>query len=465
MSSSSSSLSQVFEVKDKYHQTILAKIEGSSHEEAIRKLVRAKTCFEKERGTSSEVRHDRLMALYMKLKERASEMIELIIKEAGKPRSYAQGEVERSLITLKWAADECLRFGGEVVPMDFGVGKGRQAFTGRFPLGVCLGIAPFNFPLNLAMHKLAPAIATGNTILIKPSPYTPLSLLKLEEWCRECGWPEGLFQVVVCNNEVSEMLVTHEDIKLLSFTGSPQVGWMLKEKAGKKKVVLELGGNAGVIVDDTVDLAKTARLLAQGAFLYSGQICISTQRIYCTKGIKEKLIPLLVQATEKMTCGDPGMDKVSVGPLIDLVHLNRVESWVNEAVEKGARVLTGGKVLDREHHIFAPTILEQTRADMKVVCEEVFGPVVIVEEVENFEEALNAINNSKFGLQVGVFTDSVSRMKEAFVRLEVGGIIMNNIPGFRVDSMPYGGVKDSGLGREGLRYAMEDMTEPRLLVF
>ncbi len=459
------SSSQTLEVKDKYHQTTLASIEQCSHEEAIRKLVRAKTCFEKERHTSSEVRHDRLMALYVLLRERAQEMIELIIKEAGKPRSYAQGEVERSLITLKWAADECLRFGGEVVPMDFGVGKGKQAFTSRFPLGVCLGISPFNFPLNLAMHKLAPAIATGNTILIKPSPYTPLSLLKLEEWCRECGWPEGLFQVVVCDNEVSEMLVTHEDIKLLSFTGSPQVGWMLKEKASKKKVILELGGNAGAIVDETVDLAKTARLLAQGSFLYSGQICISTQRIYCTKGIKDKLAPLLVQATEKITCGDPGMDKVTVGPLIADVHLKRVEAWVKEAVERGAKVLTGGQVLDKEHHIYAPTILEQTQTDMKVVREEVFGPVVIIEEVESFTDAINAINDSRFGLQVGVFTDSVSRMKEAFHSLEVGGIIMNGIPGFRVDSMPYGGVKDSGLGREGLRYAMEDMTEPRLLVF
>lgn len=453
------------EVKDKYHQTSLKTLSFESHEEVIRKLVRAKSCFEKERHSSAEVRHERLMALYYIIQERGSEMVDLIVKEAGKPRTYAKGEVERTLVTLKFAADEALRFTGETIPMDYGVGKGKTALTERFPLGVCLGIAPFNFPLNLAMHKLAPAIASGNTILIKPSPYTPLSLLKLEEWCHECGWPEGLFQVVICDNEVSEMLVTNDDIKLLSFTGSPQVGWMLKSKAGKKKVVLELGGNAGVIIDETVDLMKAARIITQGAFLYSGQICISTQRIYCTKGVKDKLAPLIAQLAEKLTWGDPNLEKVTVGPLIDEVHLKRIEGWVKEAVDRGAKILAGGKVLDKDHHIYAPTVLEQTKPDMKVVCEEIFGPVVIIEEVETFKDALDALNDSKFGLQAGVFTERIDRMKEAFKTLEVGGIIMNNIPGFRVDSMPYGGIKDSGLGREGIRYAMEDMSEPRLLVF
>lgn len=451
-------------VRDKYHQTELAQVELFKKAQVEASLEKAKSCFEKVRVFSSEQRSELLYGLYNKLKENKAEMTELIVKEAGKPIGYAQGEVERSLVTLKWAADEALRFGGEVVPMDFGAGKGRQAYTQRFPRGVCLGISPFNFPLNLAMHKIAPAVATGNTILIKPSPYTPLTLLKLEEWSLEVGWPQGLFQVIPCSNEDSEWLVKHDDIEVLSFTGSPQVGWMLKEKAGKKKVVLELGGNAAVLVDETADLAKTARILAQGAYLYSGQICISTQRIYCVKEVADELQSNLVSAIEKIKCGDPAKEDTTVGPLIDPIHYERILSWIEEAKKAGAQVLCGGTG-DKDKSLIEPTLLTNTKREMKVCQEEVFGPVAIFEKVENFKEGLKAINDSRFGLQAGVFTQRIDRMKEAFQTLEVGGVIIDNIPGFRVDSMPYGGVKDSGHGREGLRYAMEDFTEEKLLVF
>jgi glyceraldehyde-3-phosphate dehydrogenase (NADP+) len=348
--------------------------------------------------------------------------------------------------------------------MDFGAGKGRQAYTQRFPRGVCLGISPFNFPLNLAMHKIAPAVATGNTILIKPSPYTPYTLLKLEEWASEVGWPEGLFQVLPCSNEESEWLVKNEEIKLLSFTGSPKIGWMLKEKAKKKKVVLELGGNAAVLVDETADIPKVARTLAQGAYLYAGQICISTQRIYCVKEVREELQERLLQAIAKLQTGDPNVQGVSVGPLIDEVHFKRICEWVDEALAGGAELLCGGKGVE-DKNLYEPTLLTNTKKTMKVVREEVFGPVAIFEEVESFDHGLAEINDSPFGLQAGVFTKRIDRMKKAFKELEVGGVIIDNIPGFRIDSMPYGGVKDSGHGREGLRYAMEDFTEERLLVF
>lgn len=451
-------------VRDKYHQTELATVELSSIEQVDRALIEAKNCFQNFKESSSEKRSELLYALHRELTQAKKELSELIMREAGKPIGYAQGEVERSLSTLKWAADECLRFGGDVIPMDFGAGKGRQAYTQRFPRGVCLGISPFNFPLNLAMHKLAPAVATGNTILIKPSPYTPLTLLKLEELCHKAGWPKGLFQVVCCDNDLSEWLVCHEDIKLLSFTGSPQVGWMLKEKAAKKKVVLELGGNAAVLVDETSDLKKTARLLAQGAFLYAGQICISTQRIYCVSEVADELKSHLIQAIEGLKAGDPSDDKVTVGPLIDSQHYQRIASWIEEAKSGGAKVLCGGSG-DQDKSIFYPTLLEATNNEMQVCREEAFGPIAIFEKVNNFEDGLKAINDSRFGLQAGVFTQRIDRMKEAFQKLEVGGVIMNNIPGFRIDHMPYGGVKDSGHGREGLRYAMEDYTEEKLLVF
>ncbi|MCR9204567.1 MAG: aldehyde dehydrogenase family protein, partial [Halobacteriovoraceae bacterium] len=436
-----------------------------SHDTLRRKVQIAQTQFQNFKNESAETRSLWLKAIHAEMIKRKDEFIDLIVKEAGKPIGYALGEFNRSLTTLGWAAEEILRYGGEVVPMDFGAGKRKTAFTKRCPLGVILGISPFNFPLNLAMHKIAPAIATGNSIIIKPSPYTPLTMMLFEEVCRSARLPEGLFQLALCDVAGSEFLVTDEEIKLLSFTGSPKVGWMLKEKAGKKKVVLELGGNAGVLVDETVDLKRTAKLLAQGAYLYAGQICISTQRIYAVKEVKLKLQNLLLEEIRSLGVGDPLDEKNSVGPLIDKDHCERVLSWIAEAKNRNAVVLCGGEYKDPNHNLLLPTLLTDTKPDMKVVCEEVFGPVAILESVDSFDAGIEALNNTPFGLQAGVFTESLSRMKKAINEIDVGGVMVNNIPGFRVDSMPYGGIKDSGLGREGLKYSFEEMTEGKLVVF
>lgn len=452
-------------ITDKYQQTTLKTLNltGASEVEAV--IQKGLKAFENNKSHSQEKRANWLREVAALLKQRKSHFVDLIIKEAGKPRSYASTEVERALSTLSWGAEEALRLTGESVPFSFGNGVGKQALTGRFPLGLILGVSPFNFPLNLALHKIVPAIASGNAIIVKPSPYTPLVLMALYELFEEAGVPQGLFQVVACDNEVSEKLVRDERIKMLSFTGSPQIGWMLKEKAGKKKVTLELGGNAAVLVDEGADLKKVAKLLSGGCYLYAGQICISTQRIFVTQSQKEELQNLLIKEIEKIKVGDPNEEGVTVGPVIASEHLKRIDSWVGEAMDGGAKVLVGGKILDEQRNLYAPTLLTNTSKGQKVVDEEVFGPVAIIEEVKDFADGLKKVNDSRFGLQAGVFTNDIEHMKKAFKELEVGGVIINHIPGFRLDPMPYGGVKDSGLGREGLKYAMEDMTEARLLVF
>ncbi len=458
-------MSDTWKVIDKYHQNTLDTISLMTNVEAMDMVQAGIEAFEKNRHHSQGKRAKWLLDVAELLQKKKEKFVDLIVKEAGKPKNYAQVEVERSLFTLKTGAEEATRLGGEKVPMNFGNGVGKQVFTDRFPLGLVLGISPFNFPLNLALHKIVPAIATGNAIMIKPSPYTPLVLKALEKIFREANVPKDLFQVVICDNEVSEALVRDERIKMLSFTGSPAIGWMLKEKAGKKKVTLELGGNAAVLIDEGTDIKRTSKLLAGGCFLYAGQICISTQRIYVHSSLKEELQEELLKDIEKIQVGDPQDMKTTVGPLIAKEHLKRVDQWVQESISQGAMLLCGGKILDEKKNLYAPTLLTGTKKGQKVVEEEVFGPVAIIEEVESFREGLNKINDSRFGLQAGIFTKNIDFMKEAFQTLEVGGVIMNHIPGFRVDSMPYGGVKDSGLGREGLKYAMEDMTEPRLLIF
>lgn len=458
-------MSQSWTVKDKYHQKEIGNVPLESHE-SLRNIVQvSKKAFQDFKKESAETRSLWLKAIHAEVLKRKAEFVDLIVKEAGKPKGYAQGELDRSLTTLWWAAEEILRYGGEVVPMDFSAGKRRTAFTKRFPMGVILGISPFNFPLNLAMHKIAPALATGNAVLIKPSPYTPLTLKLFEECCASAGLPRGLFKVVCCDNEGSEFLVTHEEIKMLSFTGSPKIGWMLKEKAGKKKVVLELGGNAGVLIDDNVDLKKTAKLLAQGAYLYAGQICISTQRIYVVQNVRMEFEGYFLEEIKRLGVGDPQDDKVTVGPIIDSEHCKRILSWVDEATQRQATLLCGGDYHDKEKNVLQPTLLTNTKPDMNVVQEEVFGPLAILESVASFEEGIKALNDTKFGLQAGVFTESLSHMKIAMEELDVAGVMVNNIPGFRVDPMPYGGIKDSGLGREGLKYTFEEMTEGKLIVF
>lgn len=452
-------------ILDKYTGEEIGKIPQASETQMESAIVGANAAFQITKKWSAGKRADMMRKLHTKLEEQKEKFINIIINEGGKPRSYATNEIDRCLTTLQLAYEEATRFGGEVVPMDFAAGAGKTAFTKRHPIGVIACITPFNFPLNLVMHKVAPALAVGCTCIIKPAPQAPMSCLAFAELMQEVGYPAGVINVLVCDIPVAEKLVRDNRVAKLSFTGSDKVGWYLKSICGKKKVTLELGGNASVIIDEDVDVEAISDLVAKGAYLYAGQICISTQRIFVHQAVYERFEKALIQSIQNLKVGNPQDGDTLVGPIIDAGHLGRIETWVNEAKNAGAIVLTGGKIASKEHNLFEPTLLTNTDATMKVSCEEVFGPVAVLEKFSTFEEAIAMNNDSKFGLQVGVFTNRLDHFKMAFEELEVGGVMINNIPGFRIDNMPYGGVKDSGLGREGLTYAMDEMTEGRLLIY
>lgn len=452
-------------VLDKYHGTEIGRIPQATEEQMEDAIVAAQNAFEVTKKWSAGHRAEMMQKLYNKLEEKQEKFIDLIINEGGKPRSYATNEIKRCLTTLKLAIEECTRFGGEVIPMDWAAGEGKTAFTKRFPIGVIACITPFNFPLNLVMHKVAPALAVGCTTVIKPAPQAPMSCLAFAELFEEVGYPAGVINVLCCDIPVAEKLVRDERVAKLSFTGSDKVGWYLKSICGKKKVTLELGGNASVIVDEDVDVNSIVDLVAKGAYLYAGQICISTQRIFVHAKIFDQFQSAFIEAIKKLKVGDAQDESVLVGPVIDKGHLNRIKDWVDEAKKQGADILLGGNIQSDDHNLFEPTLLSRTTPEMKVAADEVFGPVAVLEKASSFEEAIKMTNNSKYGLQAGVFTNSLENFKMASNLLEVGGVMMNNIPGFRIDHMPYGGVKDSGLGREGLRYAMDEMTEGRLIVY
>ncbi|MBP7515527.1 MAG: aldehyde dehydrogenase family protein [Flavobacteriales bacterium] len=452
-------------VIDKYNGDHLARIPHATEAQMEEAITAAYASRDAVRNLSAGERSSKLEALAALIAKHEEELAVLIVKEGGKPIGYAKAEIARCITTVRTAASEALRFTGESVALDYGAGAGKTAFTKRFPIGVIAAITPFNFPLNLVLHKVAPAMAVGCPVVLKPAPQAPLSSLALGKLIEEVGWPKGAFSVLMCGVPVAEKLVIDERVAMLSFTGSDKVGWHLKAICGKKKVALELGGNASVIVDEDVDLASIAKTVAVGANIYAGQTCISTQRIYAVKSVFAQFRDLLVKEYAALKAGDPNDASVTVGPIIDKGHFDRIAHWVNEAVAGGALVLSGGKAVDVDRNIYAPTLLTGTRTDMKVTCAEVFGPVAILEEVADFGKAIARVNDSTYGLQAGVFTDSVANMKRAHDELEVGGIIINNVPGFRIDSMPYGGIKDSGLGREGVKYAMEEMSEPRLLVY
>lgn len=452
-------------VVDKYHGTELARIPNASEAQMETAVAAAYASRGTLRKMSAGERSAKLEALAALIAEHEEEIAQLMVQEAGKPIAAARIEVARSITTVRTAAAEALRFWGEVTPMDFGAGVGRTAFTKRFPIGVVAAITPFNFPLNLVLHKVAPAMAVGCPVVLKPSPQAPLCALVLARFMERIGWPADAFHVLMCGVPVAEKLVKDERVAMLSFTGSDKVGWHLKNICGKKKLALELGGNAAVIIDEGVDLAAAAKTVATGANAYAGQTCISTQRIYAVKSVFARFRELLVKEYAVLKAGDPSDASVTVGPIIDKGHFERIGVWVEEAVQGGAELLAGGKVVDAARNVYAPTLLTGTRNSMRVSCAEVFGPVAVLEEAADFDDAIAQVNDSTYGLQAGIFTDSVAHMKKAHNELEVGGIIIGNVPGFRIDSMPYGGIKDSGLGREGVKYAMEEMSEPRLLVY
>ncbi len=410
----------------------------------------------------SHARYQLLQKIASAIHDRREEFARLMMAEAGKPIADAKREVSRAVQTFTIAAEEAKRIPGEVIPLDWTPGTDSHlGILRRVPIGPVLGITPFNFPLNLVAHKVAPALAAGNAILIKPAPQTPLTALLLGEVALEAGLPPGALNILPCDNTVAEQLVVDPRFKLLSFTGSAPVGWMLKAKCGKKKVVLELGGNAGVIVEPDADLEFAAQRCAAGGFGYAGQTCISVQRIFVHHSIAALFTETLLAQVARLKAGDPSDEATVVGPLIDQAAAQRVEAWVGEAVSQGASVLLGGR---RRGSVMEATVLSQVTPAMKVSCQEVFGPVVTVTPYRHFNEAIAALNQSDYGLQAGVFTQDVNAIFHAFRQLEVGAVLANEIPTFRADHMPYGGVKDSGIGREGVQAAMEDMTEPRMLV-
>jgi acyl-CoA reductase-like NAD-dependent aldehyde dehydrogenase len=414
------------------------------------------------RKMSSQERRQMLEALVVGVTACQTELAQIIVAEGGKPITYARGEVSRGIMTLSLAAEEAARLGGEVLPLDLTRSSaGRWGITRRFPVGPVLGITPFNFPLNLVLHKVAPALAAGNPIIIKPSSACPLTALWLAEIWDQAGLPAGGLQVLPSLSRLAEAAVADDRLKALSFTGSAAVGWDLKGKAGKKRVILELGGNAACIIDAGADLAWAARRAAIGSFAHAGQVCIAVQRLLVHREVYEPFKAIFLQTIAgEILAGDPAREETVVGPLIDAQAAARVREWVQEARDGGARLAAGNPGTG---NLMPAMVLEGVTREMKVWNQEVFGPVVVLAPFDDFAEALMMANDSDYGLQAGVFTPSLAHAWQAFETLEVGGVIINDAPVFRVDNMPYGGCKASGLGREGVRYAMEELTEVRLL--
>ena len=396
------------------------------------------------------------------IKARREELGRLIALEAGKPIRDALTEVDRAVLTFRLGAEEAERMVGELIPLDLmASSKDRVGITRRFPIGPIAGISPFNFPLNLAAHKVAPAIASGNPIVLKPPSKDPLTMLTVAEIIEAAGPPQGAVSILPMTRELGDRMVSDERFKLLTFTGSPSVGWRMKERAGKKRVVLELGGNAGVIIDRSADLDWAVKRTLVGAFAYAGQVCISVQRMFVHEAIWDPFLAKFLDGVKAIKVGDPLDPTTDVGPMVDAHAADRTQRWVDEAIAMGGRVLAGGKA---DGTFFAPTVLTDVPLAAQVCSNEAFAPLVVAFKFRDLDEAIAGVNDSMFGLQTGVFTNDLAGAWRSFSELEVGGVIINDIPTYRIDHMPYGGVKDSGQGREGLRWAMEDMTEIRIMV-
>lgn len=449
-------------VTNPWDGSILGHVVLATEADANEAVVQALHGFERTRALASFERAEILSFISSRIKQQREEFAQLITAEVGKPIQWSRVEVDRAVMTFLLASEEAKRIGGETVPLDLNANtKNRMGIVCRFPLGVILCITPFNFPLNLVAHKVAPAIAAGNAFILKPPPQAPLTSLRLAEIVEASGFPKNAFSVLPCPNQVAERLVTDERITMLNFTGSPAVGWQLKTKAGKKKVLLELGGNAGVIIDKTANVDEAVKKNIIGSFVYAGQVCIKVQRIYVHETVYEVYRHKFVQAAKAVKCGDPNDPETMMGPLIDDAAAERVAQWISEAVQQGAKLLAGG---GRNGRIVEPTVLENVPRTANVFCKEVFGPVVTLHKFSTIEEAVEGINDSSFGLQAGIFSNDFQNILYAFKHIDVGAVIVNDNPTFRIDNMPYGGIKDSGFGREGVRYAIEVMTEPKLLV-
>lgn len=416
--------------------------------------------FPKIRAMASYQRAEILMRLRDGVRRRHEDFAQTISLEAGKPILDARVEVDRAINVLTLAEEEAKRIGGEVMPLDMNsLSISRLGIVRRFPVGPIIGITPYNFPLNLGMHKVAPALAMGCSVVWKPSPLAPGAALLFAELAENAGIPKGALNILVPTNDIAEQLVTDPRPRMLSFTGSAQVGWRLRSLAGNKKVMLELGGNAAVVIDSDADLDFAIQRCVSGGFVYAGQTCISVQRIFVAETIYDRFLSGFIPLVRNLRMGNPLDEATQVGPIISDREAERLERWINEAVENGAEILTGG---DRKGRMVEPSVLTNVPPSMKVSCEEVFGPVVTVSPYKTWDEALAKVNDSHYGLQAGVFTNDIRKAFLAFEGLETGGVILNDAPTYRMDGMPYGGVKSSGLGREGVRYAMEEMSDLRI---
>ena len=432
---------------------------AEQYEEAVLAAIAA---FEKTRRLPAYERSAILRNISAGIGERREELGRLITLESGKPIRDSLIEVDRGALTFRLGAEEAERLTGETIPLDLmESSKGRLGITRRFPVGPIAAISPFNFPLNLAAHKLAPALAAGNTIVLKPPSKDPLTMLTVAEIIETSGVPEGAVSILPMTRTMGDRMVEDERFKLLTFTGSPSVGWRMKERAGKKKVVLELGGNAGVIVDATANLDWAVKRALVGAFTYAGQVCISVQQMFIHRSVWDEFMARFIAGAKTLVVGDPLNPETQLGPMVDEQQAQRTDRWVREAEDLGGKVLLGGRA---EGLFFPPTVLVDTPPTAQVCSNEAFAPLVVAFPFDDFDAAIAQVNDSFYGLQTGVFTNDLTHAWRAFNELEVGGVIINDVPTYRIDHMPYGGVKDSGLGREGLRWAIEDMTELRLMV-
>jgi glyceraldehyde-3-phosphate dehydrogenase (NADP+) len=453
---------QVDEVRSPYDGSVVGEVCVAGAGDMQDAIAAATEAFETTRRLPTHKRISILEGTAERLAQRAEEIAKLMARESGKPIRYCRGEVKRAQVTFALGAAEASHFGGEVMPIDLEArGEGRLCLFERVPRGPVAAISPFNFPLNLIAHKLSPAVAVGASTVLKPPPQCPLTGHLLGDILADAGLPDGALNVLHCPPDVAQIMVEDDRLKVLSFTGSDVVGWKLKNLAGRKQVLLELGGNAPCVIDEGVDLEPILAEVLAGSWANAGQVCIKVQRILVHSSLYEKFLARFVEETRKVACGDPLNDDTVIGPLIEAQHARRVREWIDEAVAGGATLHCGGEI---DGQVVTPAVLTDTTADMRVCKDEVFGPVTVIEPFDRFEDAIATCNASRFGLQAGIFTPGIERALYAYRNLEYGGVMINAVPTFRVDNFPYGGSKDSGFGREGVRFAMEEMTEPRVMV-
>jgi acyl-CoA reductase-like NAD-dependent aldehyde dehydrogenase len=452
---------RVREIRSPFDQSPAGKVHWAEKNHVEEALAAAARAFAETRMLSSYERSQALEKISRGITNRREELARSIAIQAGKPIRDARVEVDRGASTFEIASDEAKRIVGELLPLDLTPpGKQLWGFVRRFPIGVVSAITPFNFPLNLVAHKVAPALAAGNTVVLRPSSQVPITSMILGEIVKESGYPAGGLNIVPSGYQAAEALLTDDRVKMVTFTGSPAIGWELKKAAYQKKVTLELGGNAAVIIEPDCDLDYALARTVTGSFSYAGQICISIQRIFLHEKIYDRFLSAFETKTKNLRLGDPLAEDTDVGPMIDEEAVKKTEEWVNEARDKGARILCGGT---RQGTFYAPTILENVIPELRISWLEAFAPIVVVYQYRDFGDALNSVNYSIYGLQAGVFTNDLKKAFRAFEVLDVGGVIVNDIPTFRVDHMPYGGIKQSGSGREGVKYAIEEMTELKLM--